>query len=280
MAEYDPLAQLGQEHEADNAEADAEQLPVEEEEEDDDYDPSNLHFQMDEPAPAAADGNTGSSTTADQADATGSAEPTQSPKPAPKKRKVGGFIDEDDDEDTPMVTVTGQDNVAAESAADVQRSVTQTPVNATTLPAQDTSSIDKDAQDHGSFGVTAVSNDPAQTNGAATNVLSNIGLTPSQTPQLPLASSSTVPLPKARLPQDRVGILEDRITADPRGDTDAWLNLIEEYKQRNKIEEVYATYERFLTIFPQAVSLMRFVSHRHRNTDLHRAINGQHTSKR
>jgi cleavage stimulation factor subunit 3 len=62
-----------------------------------------------------------------------------------------------------------------------------------------------------------------------------------------------VPLPKARLPQDRVGILEDRIAADPRGDTDAWLSLVEEYQQRSNIEEVYKTYERFLKIFPQAV---------------------------
>ena len=32
-------------------------------------------------------------------------------------------------------------------------------------------------------------------------------------------------LPKARLPHDTLGILEDRIKEDPRGDVDAWLSL-------------------------------------------------------
>lgn len=60
-------------------------------------------------------------------------------------------------------------------------------------------------------------------------------------------------LPKARLPNDTIGILEDRIQEDPRGDTNAWLNLIDEHRKRGKIEEARATYERFFVVFPAAV---------------------------
>ncbi|KAL8710466.1 MAG: hypothetical protein Q9220_004898 [cf. Caloplaca sp. 1 TL-2023] len=60
--------------------------------------------------------------------------------------------------------------------------------------------------------------------------------------------------PKARLPQDRIGILEDRIQEDPRGDMDAWLSLIGEYRKRSKYQEVRATYVRFFVVFPAAAA--------------------------
>ena len=59
--------------------------------------------------------------------------------------------------------------------------------------------------------------------------------------------------PKARLPHDKVGILEDRIKEDPRGDLDAWQNLISEHKKRGKLEDARNVYERFLVVFPSAV---------------------------
>jgi cleavage stimulation factor subunit 3 len=223
---------------------------VEEEDDDDDYDPSNIQFQD---APSSEQLPTQS---------TGDGTSAQPAAPA-KQRTVGGFIEDDDDdddeeEDAPAVTVTGQENAAAISAVgqQQQRSVTQTPVNAT--PDTSINRGATAAQDQGSSGVTVPSisiNSAPSTNGAA--AAASTGLTPFQSPLPPpaVASSSTVPLPKARLPQDTVGILEDRIAADPRGDTDAWLSLIEEYRQRNKIEVVYETYERFLKIFPQAASL-------------------------
>ncbi|KAL8947943.1 MAG: hypothetical protein Q9222_005823 [Ikaeria aurantiellina] len=61
-------------------------------------------------------------------------------------------------------------------------------------------------------------------------------------------------IPKARLPHDRIGILEDRIQEDPRGDMDAWLSLIGEYRKRNKFQEVRATYNRFFVVFPAAAA--------------------------
>ena len=65
--------------------------------------------------------------------------------------------------------------------------------------------------------------------------------------------SAETSVPKARLPHDRVGILEDRIAEDPKGDVDAWLNLINEHRRRNKIEDARIVYERFFKIFPTAV---------------------------
>ena len=73
-------------------------------------------------------------------------------------------------------------------------------------------------------------------------------------PAAQLVTSPTATLPKARLPHDRIGILEDRIKEDPRGDLDAWLSLIGEHRRRGKIEDARNAYERLFTVFPWAVS--------------------------
>lgn len=59
---------------------------------------------------------------------------------------------------------------------------------------------------------------------------------------------------KVRLPNDLIGILEDRIKEDGKGDVDAWLSLIDEYKRRGKSNDVRSVYERFLKAFPLTVS--------------------------
>lgn len=60
-------------------------------------------------------------------------------------------------------------------------------------------------------------------------------------------------VPKGRLAHDVVGILEDRIKDDPRGDVLAWLELIDELKRRNKQDEVRRLYDRYFEVFPLAV---------------------------
>lgn len=130
-----------------------------------------------------------------------------------------------------------------------------------TAPVADQTKIDSSpqspAQENGSTSVPAsVPVDPA-------NLSSSIVPAPSQqvdgagaaanSATLYSADMSSV-LPKSRLAHDTVGILEDRIKADPLGDTAAWLQLIEEYKVRNKEEEVRQTYKRYVDIFPLAVS--------------------------
>ena len=66
--------------------------------------------------------------------------------------------------------------------------------------------------------------------------------------------SSTAP--KARLPHDKIGILEDRIKEDETGDLDAWLGLVGEHRRRGKLEDARKVYERFLVLFPTAVSIL------------------------
>lgn len=80
-----------------------------------------------------------------------------------------------------------------------------------------------------------------------------------QPPDDSAAATPPVTEPGGRLPHDRVGILEDRIQADPRGDTDAWLSLIEEHRSRNKFDSAREVYERFFKIFPTAVSMMNLL---------------------
>ncbi|KAJ6033543.1 uncharacterized protein N7446_008168 [Penicillium canescens] len=60
------------------------------------------------------------------------------------------------------------------------------------------------------------------------------------------------PSAKGRLPHDRVGILQDRIEEDPRGDIPAWLELIAEHRSRNRLDSARETYEHFLKVFPMA----------------------------
>ena len=88
-------------------------------------------------------------------------------------------------------------------------------------------------------------------------------------------------VPKARLPHDRIGILEDRIQADPRGDHDAWLSLISEHRQRGKLADARKVYERFFEVFPAAVSYhtqaaLRMVAD---STDTYRRSNGLLTQR-
>ena len=88
--------------------------------------------------------------------------------------------------------------------------------------------------------------------------------TPSKANQKPstqqaLGHAKTTTLPKARLPHDKIGMLEDRIKEDPRGDIEAWLGLIEEQKKRGKLEDARSVYERFLALFPFAVCAFKYL---------------------
>ncbi len=69
-------------------------------------------------------------------------------------------------------------------------------------------------------------------------------------------STPSMSAPRARLPHDTIGMLEDRVKADPRGDIQAWLHLLNEHKKRGKIEDARSVYERFLSLFPSAVRFL------------------------
>ncbi|CAG9991466.1 unnamed protein product [Clonostachys byssicola] len=77
-----------------------------------------------------------------------------------------------------------------------------------------------------------------------------------ESPQAPAANE----LPQPRIPPviaglDPVALLEARIKEDPRGDMDAWQNLMADYKRRNDIEGLRKIYTRFVEVFPQAADI-------------------------
>lgn len=57
---------------------------------------------------------------------------------------------------------------------------------------------------------------------------------------------------KARLPNDVVGILEDRV-ADDRLDFAAYEELISKFKEKSKTDEARQTFERLLKVLPASV---------------------------
>lgn len=71
------------------------------------------------------------------------------------------------------------------------------------------------------------------------------------TPVPPAVPSNVTP---ALAGLDPVALLEARVKEDPRGDMDAWLNLIADHRRSSRLDQARSTYNRFLEIFPQAVS--------------------------
>ena len=186
-------------------------------------------------------------------------------------RSIGGFIidDEEDEEEAAMpeplvVSSTGVLNVDRDSSNTSQQSLVKSPHTAS--PINDvsiqTTTHDQDLSVVVSHGATtSVPNLAAfiPINGAPEEDLTTAAPSqtlpvPDQVPSIPVATEVSTSIPKARLPHDRVGMLEDRIKEDPRGDMTAWLLLIGEHRKRNKLDDVRSTYDRFFKVFPAAVS--------------------------
>ena len=160
------------------------------------------------------------------------APPRPSPKPVAKKPKTaGGFIVDSDSEDDETPT-PGSSAVA--------------PPQSSTLPISGTASS--------LHNVTTL----ADADAPATSDQEQNRRIPSAAPTNADNHPLAAPLPAANIPQqapkDRVATLEDRVREDPRGAMDAWLALIREYRDRSKVNDARKTYDRFLAVFPQAVS--------------------------
>ena len=179
-----------------------------------------------------------------------------------KSRNIGGFIvDDDSDEDTPAesVALNGVSNMA-DGSPSVLKSISHTPqpqistpdvsISNTAETQGDTALVQNSVSDNVSNLAAVVPDAVALSNNAGTPK-------PDQTPPAPQVTLSELPVtpapPRIRLPHDRVGILEDRIKEDPRGDIDAWISLISEHRKRNKLEDARNVYERFFKVFPAAV---------------------------
>ena len=196
-----------------------------------------------------------------------SAETSAAPASAKQPRTIGGFVDESEDEEEEPVAAPKMAALlrASEAAETPQRSVTNTPNN--TLPTPDVQL--HSAQDQGASSVSAsvAVNEPAPS--IASVPVNGTTPVPDVTKPADLltvdparqATASVTPaplsasLPKARLPQDTIGILNDRIQEDPRGDIEAWLTLINEQRKRHKHDEARDVFNRFLEQFPTAVRI-------------------------
>lgn len=185
--------------------------------------------------------------------------------PAKRPRTVGGFVDESEDEEEESAEQSNAAN-ASEAAASPQPSITQSPNNTLPNPHVQLHSAQDQAAASSSASASVAVNEPASTLASTvpnsstpvadvTKPAAPDQVTAASVPQ-PAAPArlahTTTSLPKARLPQDRVGILEDRIAEDPRGDMEAWLSLIEEHRRRHKYDDARAVFERFLKLIPTA----------------------------
>ncbi|KAJ9611979.1 mRNA 3'-end-processing protein rna14 [Cladophialophora chaetospira] len=198
---------------------------------------------------------------------------TAQPLPAqPKPRIVGGFEVDDEDEEGSQ---DGKDEADVYDPSEGMDFDVPTPAEAPAVEAP--ISLDRTSQspeqENGNTPVPVqATGSPADADlssftpapGASTDLHAPRAATatpshalpdvPTQTspPRLHMNGSVAPGLLKSRLAHDVVGILEDRIKDDPRGDLDAYLELIDEFKNRNKQEDVRRVYEDYLKIFPFA----------------------------
>lgn len=177
-----------------------------------------------------------------------------------QSKTIGGFVAEDedgnDDEEadyeppaalgmddaiTMPMTMSGDPNSG--NANQTSPDVSLQP------PAQGSASVPDTI--NSSFSPAPVSNIDPSAAGQAQWASREASLQNSTAPT-PVPDSSS--LSRGRLAHDRVGILQDRIDDDPRGDIPAWLELIAEHRRRNRLDSAREVYERFLKVFPMAVS--------------------------
>ncbi|OLN96066.1 mRNA 3'-end-processing protein RNA14 [Colletotrichum chlorophyti] len=169
-----------------------------------------------------------------------SASTSTSTKPKSGKPKTqGGFVlgDSDDDEDAPtpassavaaqVPTMIAKDPSPAQVSPPTQSRVSATPEQASSV---------------------AVVRAPS----AAPTTASNAAHLPPQQVAQPPPSAPSAP---SRDPNDTIGILEDRVKEDPRGDMDAWLSLIAEYRRSDQLDALRDVYGRFVQVFPQAADI-------------------------
>ncbi|KAI9738217.1 MAG: mRNA 3'-end-processing protein rna14 [Cirrosporium novae-zelandiae] len=206
-----------------------------------------------------------------------------------KSRTIGGFIVDDDEDDVAgsPLQQDGASGLRGGFGDPKQHSRSQTPgheVSKNGLSIQN-------SQVQGSDGVLSsvahgLSNSAAlvsQSDALSKNDRNSNTNQVSNSPQLKVSSTqataTTTPdaltpiatLPTARLPHDRIGILEDRIKEDPRGDMDAWLDLISEHQRRNKLDDARSVYDRFFEVFPTAAEQwVSYASMESQDNDLYR----------
>lgn len=164
-----------------------------------------------------------------------------------KPKKVGGFVADDSDEEEDVQSPAAQDSGVLQVPApnSSTRTLSPSPLQ-NSMTQEDLKSPSAQVEQNGNQAMAPVASIPIPS-GTGTSVA------PAKVAPVNVAAISSAQ-PKARLPHDTMGLLEDRIKEDPRGDIDAWMSLISEHRGRSKYDEAREVYERFLKLFPHAVS--------------------------
>jgi cleavage stimulation factor subunit 3 len=218
------------------------------------------------------DGNTQDQNAASQPPSRTESRASVSAPDQPKTKTIGGFVIDDDEEEEeeeeeqeeedkdeaeyePPGVLGAFDEVGSGSASMSERPFSE---NANETVFTSGVSIQPPAPPMGSS--KDVSNNAVSSSSHSASVSLSTGQIPytentysnAPTP-VPLASNPALAASRGRLPHDRVGLLEDRIKEDPRGDIAAWLELIGEHRSRNRLDNARDVYERFFQVFPSAV---------------------------
>lgn len=190
--------------------------------------------------------------------------PASTAEPQSKTRIIGGFEVDDDEDDEgdaeyePPAVLGGEDV----NAMPVTMSEDPSSGNAMQNTSPDVSSHHAEQAPasgpdvaNSSYSPDPVHNiDPSSVPGQSHWAAQDLQSATMQNSTVPTSVPDS-PASKGRLAHDRVGMLEDRIREDPRGDIPAWLELIAEHRSRSRLDSARDTYERFLKLFPMAVSL-------------------------
>jgi len=162
---------------------------------------------------------------------------------------------------TPPVSVNPSNNTAAPTppialVIPEDISAQTSPQNVTPMSATDeiqqSDSVAGVPQEQSQPSIGVISNSSSN---VAVPSTSNVGAGVNP-PATSAAPTTTVPSHKRkRLPQDKVGQLEDRIAEDPMGDIDAWFSLIAEHQKKGKFDEARTVFERFFLVFPACVRI-------------------------
>lgn len=185
-------------------------------------------------------------------------------------RIIGGFLVDDDDEDDGGPAMPAMKAPAANGLPNIDRGLSSTPqrslIQSPAAPASPKSDVAPQVVAQDQVDSLPVANNatnlvaPPESSAALQRPSTATPTIPTTATPQPSQTLAAKPLPepiavaKARLPNDRIGILEDRIKDDPRGDMEAWLSLISEHRKRSRFADARATYERFFKVFPSAVS--------------------------
>ncbi|KAL4885127.1 hypothetical protein BJY04DRAFT_215003 [Aspergillus karnatakaensis] len=238
--EYDPSSTL-QEHYPEDHNQDEDSSPEQ----------NSLPPQDTDPGPQA--GNTHPSQNLSRPESqTSSSQPASGASVQPKTRTIGGFVVEDEDEDD-----AGDADYEPPAVLGVE--------DMNTIPSQPIPGNANEATSTPDVSLDEAAQDSASAKNVPTSAFSSLpNLYNSRTslqPEVARESATATPTPdspstaKGRLPHDRVGILEDRIQEDPRGDIPAWLELINEHRGRNRVDSARDVYERFLQVFPLSAEM-------------------------